>query len=281
MTLRILFICIFSFILASCGSKKVVVKKRSRTVVVASKIKKFPSVNQEKHVRNLEKKSANLNKNVLQYILKYAPIAVHEMHASGIPASITLAQGILESGSGKSLLATKSNNHFGIKCHSKWQGARVYHDDDEKGECFRKYQFVETSYKDHSAFLSKRSRYAFLFDYNKKDYRKWAKGLRKAGYATDKKYPQKLIKLIKTYRLYEFDSFKKKHYKTKKSRLKEDEIVQSSPSKELKNTSYVVKKGDTLYAISRKFNVSVVALKKQNNLESNDLEIGKTLIIEY
>jgi flagellum-specific peptidoglycan hydrolase FlgJ len=281
MTLRILFICIFSFILASCGSKKVVVKKRSRTVVVASKIKKFPSVNQEKHVRNLEKKSANLNKNVLQYILKYAPIAVHEMHASGIPASITLAQGILESGSGKSLLATKSNNHFGIKCHSKWQGARVYHDDDEKGECFRKYQFVETSYKDHSAFLSKRSRYAFLFDYNKKDYRKWAKGLRKAGYATDKKYPQKLIKLIKTYRLYEFDSFKKKQYKTKKSRLKEDEIVQSSPSKELKNTSYVVKKGDTLYAISRKFNVSVVALKKQNNLESNDLEIGKTLIIEY
>jgi|TARA_B110000238_G_scaffold168780_1_gene185430 flagellum-specific peptidoglycan hydrolase FlgJ len=281
MTLRILFICIFSFILASCGSKKVVVKKRSRTVVVASKIKKFPSVNQEKHVRNLEKKSANLNKNVLQYILKYAPIAVHEMHASGIPASITLAQGILESGSGKSLLATKSNNHFGIKCHSKWQGARVYHDDDEKGECFRKYQFVETSYKDHSAFLSKRSRYAFLFDYNKKDYKKWAKGLRKAGYATDKKYPQKLIKLIKTYRLYEFDSFKKKQYKTKKSRLKEDEIVQSSPSKELKNTSYVVKKGDTLYAISRKFNVSVVALKKQNNLESNDLEIGKTLIIEY
>ncbi|CAI8258399.1 MAG: Autolysin [Polaribacter sp. SA4-10] len=281
MTLRILFICIFSFILASCGSKKVVVKKRSRTVVVASKPKRFTPVNQEKHVRNLEKKSANLNKNVLQYILKYAPIAVHEMHASGIPASITLAQGILESGSGKSLLAIKSNNHFGIKCHSKWQGARVYHDDDEKGECFRKYQFVETSYKDHSAFLSKRSRYAFLFDYNKKDYKKWAKGLRKAGYATDKKYPQKLIKLIKTYRLYEFDSFKKKHYKTKKSRLKEDEIVQSSPSKELKNTSYVVKKGDTLYAISRKFNVSIEALKRLNNLDGNDLEIGKTLIIEY
>ena len=170
-------------------------------MVVASKPESFTSVNQVKHVRNLEKKSANLNKNVLQYILKYAPIAVHEMHASEIPASITLAQGILESGSGKSLLATKSNNHFGIKCHSKWQGERVYHDDDEKGECFRKYQFVETSYKDHSAFLSNRSRYAFLFDYNKKDYKKWAKGLRKAGYATDKKYPQKLIKLIRTYKL--------------------------------------------------------------------------------
>lgn len=279
MTLRILFICIFSFILVSCGSKKVVVKKRSKTMVVASKPESFTSVNQVKHVRNLEKKSANLNKNVLQYILKYAPIAVHEMHASEIPASITLAQGILESGSGKSLLATKSNNHFGIKCHSKWQGERVYHDDDEKGECFRKYQFVETSYKDHSAFLSNRSRYAFLFDYNKKDYKKWAKGLRKAGYATDKKYPQKLIKLIKTYKLYEFDSFKKKHYKTKKLKLKEDEIVQSTPSKELKNISYVVKKGDTLYAIAKKFNISVATLKKQNNLESNDLEIGKILII--
>ena len=99
-------------------------------MAVASKPESFTSVNQVKHVRNLEKKTANLNKNVLQYILKYAPIAVHEMHASEIPASITLAQGILESGSGKSLLATKSNNHFGIKCHSKWQGERVYHDDD-------------------------------------------------------------------------------------------------------------------------------------------------------
>jgi LysM repeat protein len=119
-----------------------------------------------------------------------------------------------------------------------------------------------------------------LFDYNKKDYKKWAKGLRKAGYATDRKYPQKLIKLIKTYKLYEFDSFKKKHYKTKKLKLKEDEIVQSAPSKELQSISYVVEKGDTLYAIARKFNISVAALKKQNNLESNDLEIGKILRIQ-
>tara|TARA_B110000090_G_scaffold58200_1_gene66480 strand:- start:470 stop:1315 length:846 start_codon:yes stop_codon:yes gene_type:complete len=280
MTLRILFICIFSFILTSCGSKKAVVKKRSRTVVVETKPNKFPSVNQAKHVRSLKRNYQGLNKNVLQYILRYAPIAVHEMHASKIPASITLAQGILESGSGKSTLATKSNNHFGIKCHNTWQGARVYHDDDEKGECFRKYQFVETSYKDHSAFLSKRSRYAFLFDYNKKDYKKWAKGLRKAGYATDKKYPQKLIKLIKTYRLYEFDSFKNKHYKTKKSKSKEDKVIKNTPPQKVKSKAYVVKKGDTLYAISRRFNISVKALKSKNNLESNDLEIGKTLIIE-
>ena len=120
-----------------------------------------------------------------------------------------------------------------------------------------------------------------MFDYNKRDYKKWAKGLRKAGYATDKKYPQKLIKLIKTYKLYEFDSFKKKQYKTKKSESKEDEIEQIPPPKKVKSKSYVVKKGDTLYAISRKFNISVEVLKRQNNLESNDLEIGKTLIIEY
>jgi flagellum-specific peptidoglycan hydrolase FlgJ len=281
MTLRTFFICIFSMVLASCGAKKGVVQKRSKTVVVAPRPQRFPSVNQAKHIRKLERNDKNLNQNVLKYILKYAPIAVHEMHVSKIPASITLAQGILESGSGKSLLATKSNNHFGIKCHTTWQGARVYHDDDEKGECFRKYKFVETSYKDHSDFLSKRRRYAFLFDYNKRDYKKWAKGLRKAGYATDKKYPQKLIKLIKTYKLYEFDSFKKKQYKTKKSESKEDEIEQIPPPKKVKSKSYVVKKGDTLYAISRKFNISVEVLKRQNNLESNDLEIGKTLIIEY
>lgn len=280
MTLRIFFICIFSLILTSCGSKKTIVKNRSATTIAEPTPKKYPSVNQARHVRSLVRNSKGLNENVLKYIRKYAPIAVHEMHISKIPASITLAQGILESGSGNSTLAKKSNNHFGIKCHT-WQGARVYHDDDEKGECFRKYKYVETSYKDHSAFLSKRSRYSFLFDYNKKDYKKWAKGLRKAGYATDKKYPAKLIKLIKTYKLYEFDSFKKKHYKTKKSKLVKDQRIKKAPSKKLKSNSYVIKKGDTLYAISKRFNVSVANLKKRNNLESNDLEIGKILIIEY
>ena len=103
------------------------------------------------------------------------------MHKFNIPASITLAQGILESGNGKSFLASKSNNHFGIKCHTNWQGERVYYDDDKKGECFRKYQYATTSFRDHSTFLSRRKRYAFLFDYPKNDYKKWAKGLKKAG----------------------------------------------------------------------------------------------------
>ena len=130
-----------------------------------------------------------------------------------IPASITLAQGILESGNGLSTLAKKSNNHFGIKCHKGWKGERVYHDDDEKGECFRKYTYVQTSYEDHSKFLTSRQRYAGLFKLKKTDYKGWARGLKKAGYATDKKYPKKLIKIIQDYKLYEFDKFTKKDLK--------------------------------------------------------------------
>lgn len=143
-----------------------------------------------------------------KYIDKYSALAVEEMYRSGIPASITLAQGMLESGNGLSELAVRSNNHFGIKCHNSWAGARVYHDDDEKGECFRKYDTPHESFRDHSDFLRYRDRYKFLFDLELTDYSGWAHGLRKAGYATDPKYPQKLIKLIEEYRLYEFDTQK-------------------------------------------------------------------------
>ena len=139
------------------------------------------------------------------YIERYAPLAVSEMYRSGIPASITLAQGMLESGNGRSELALKSNNHFGIKCHNNWSGGRVYHDDDRKGECFRKYDHPKESYHDHSDFLRYRDRYKFLFDYKVTDYKAWAYGLKKAGYATDPAYPRKLIKLIEDYRLYEYD----------------------------------------------------------------------------
>ena len=139
------------------------------------------------------------------YIEKYSRIAVAEMYRSGVPASITLAQGLLESGYGRSELALKSNNHFGIKCHNGWQGGRVYHDDDAKGECFRKYDDPEDSYRDHSDFLRYRDRYKFLFDYEITDYRSWAYGLKKAGYATDPSYPTKLIKLIEDYQLHRYD----------------------------------------------------------------------------
>lgn len=140
-----------------------------------------------------------------KYIEKYAPIAVSEMYRSGVPASITLAQGLLESGNGQSELARKSNNHFGIKCHNNWTGGRVYHDDDRKGECFRKYSHPYESYRDHSDFLRYRDRYKFLFDYKVTDYKAWAYGLKKAGYATDPAYPKKLIKLIEDYDLHEYD----------------------------------------------------------------------------
>ena len=139
------------------------------------------------------------------YIEEYAVLAVSEMYRSGVPASITLAQGMLESGNGQSALARMSNNHFGIKCHNNWGGDRVYHDDDAKGECFRKYPHPDQSYRDHSDFLRYRDRYKFLFDYKVTDYKAWAYGLKKAGYATDPAYPTKLINLIETYNLYEYD----------------------------------------------------------------------------
>ena len=145
------------------------------------------------------------NQNYVTYIRKYKDIAVEEMYRSGIPASITLSQGLLESGAGLSQLAVKSNNHFGIKCHNGWQGGKVYHDDDAKGECFRKYSDPLESYRDHSDFLRYRDRYKFLFDYEITDYKSWAYGLKKAGYATDPGYPGKLISIIEQYGLSQYD----------------------------------------------------------------------------
>lgn len=139
------------------------------------------------------------------YIEKYAPIAVVKMQEHGIPASITLAQGILESGAGQSELARKSNNHFGIKCHNDWTGDKVYHDDDKKQECFRKYKSVELSYEDHSQFL-KKPRYKKLFDLDPTDYKNWAKGLKECGYATAPDYSKRLIELIELYELYKYDN---------------------------------------------------------------------------
>ena len=140
------------------------------------------------------------------YIAKYSSIAIDEMNRYNIPASITLAQGILESGNGESRLATQGNNHFGIKCHDNWNGETIIEDDDEKGECFRRYSKVSDSYRDHSLFLTERGRYSFLFKYKNTDYKKWAKGLKKAGYATNPKYANLLIDLIEKYDLGRFDN---------------------------------------------------------------------------
>ena len=138
------------------------------------------------------------------YVIKYSDLAIREMKQYNIPASITLSQGILESGNGESRLATKGNNHFGIKCHG-WQGQEIYADYDEENECFRKYRKVEDSFRDHSIFLKKNGRYSFLFELDLNDYVGWAHGLKKAGYATSPNYAEKLISLIEKYDLSKFD----------------------------------------------------------------------------
>ena len=148
---------------------------------------------------------SSLHQQRVEYREKYKEYAVSKMHEHGIPASITLAQGMLESGNGKSRLAVEGNNHFGIKCHSDWKGKRIYHDDDKRGECFRVYKSPEQSFEDHSAFLRGYSRYAFLFDLDPTDYKGWARGLKRAGYATDPKYAERLIKIIEEEELWKLD----------------------------------------------------------------------------
>tara|TARA_B000000477_G_scaffold17392_1_gene14906 strand:- start:474 stop:1058 length:585 start_codon:yes stop_codon:yes gene_type:complete len=140
------------------------------------------------------------------YVKKYAPSATKNMRFFKIPASITLAQGILESGYGEGTLAKNANNHFGIKCHKDWKGKTITHDDDEKGECFRSYKNPLRSYRDHSLFLVNRDRYSNLFKLKRKDYKGWATGLKAAGYATDPKYADKLISLIERFNLTRFDN---------------------------------------------------------------------------
>ena len=180
------------------------------------KIKPVSKINKTQPVQKTKttfKKNINLkNKSALDrandYILKFSYVAQEEMRKFKIPASITLAQGILESGVGYGRLAMEANNHFGIKCHKDWKGKKIFHDDDQKGECFRVYINPNNSYRDHSNFLSNRSRYDFLFDFKITNYKAWAKGLKKAGYATDPNYPKKLIDIIERYQLYKFDNFK-------------------------------------------------------------------------
>ena len=207
------------------------------------------------------------------YIKEYKAAAINEMHYYGIPASITLAQGVLESASGTSTLAVNANNHFGIKCHVDWRGDVIYHDDDEKQECFRKYNRVSESFRDHSLFLSERNRYAFLFELRKTDYKGWAKGLQKAGYATSKVYAKKLIKLIDEYDLTQYD--KKSLNRKDKEKLKEQRVVESPVTDvtkvyEKNYTKYVLAKGGDLYDdIAEKTDVWLWELLKYNEREND------------
>lgn len=204
------------------------------------------------------------NSRYVEYIEVYDKIAVEQMREHRIPASITLAQGLLESGAGQSVLARKSNNHFGIKC-GNWRGKSVRHDDDARDECFRAYRNPRESYEDHSVFLKSGSRYAFLFELDITDYKAWARGLKKAGYATDPSYANRLIQIIEDYELYKYDS-----RKGKKQKVKPKEDVSSVRPHQVyiaNELLYVIaRRGDTFEEIGKEFDIRASKLVKYNDL---------------
>lgn len=214
------------------------------------------------------------NKQYENYIKKYRELAVEEMKKYHIPASITLAQGLLESGAGQSTLARKSNNHFGIKCGSDWRGKTVSHDDDARGECFRAYKHPKESYEDHSKFLAGRSRYASLFKLKITDYKGWARGLKKAGYATNPRYADQLIGIIELYELHKYDE--KNYLKWIK---KNPNPHQTYIANDL--LYIVVRAGDSWKSISKEFDISQKKLRKYNDLyKGYALQVGDILYLE-
>jgi LysM repeat protein len=231
-----------------------------------------------------------------EYIEKYKDIAIKKMAEYKIPASITLAQGILESGNGNSRLARKANNHFGIKCHKDWTGKTLKEHDDERNECFRKYSSAEDSYRDHSVFLTTRDRYAQLFKLEITDYKGWAKELKKAGYATNPKYPQLLIKIIEENRLFQYDktqvaSKKPKTKITNKGKAYFPDISKLDPfetSIESRNVYknngikyIVVEKGDDFWKIAEEFGIYAWQVYKYNELTKKyKLQKGQLIYLE-
>ena len=215
-----------------------------------------------------------------KYIKTYSALAIEQQKKYKIPASITLAQGLLESGAGQSDLARRSNNHFGIKCHSDWRGGRVYHDDDLRGECFRKYKRVEDSYEDHSKFL-KRSRYDRLFQLKITDYKGWARGLQKCGYATDRAYANKLIKVIEDYQLYRYDTGKV-HKLTRQEKKKLKYPTVKYTIYRTYGLLYVyAKENDSFDQIAQNLDFPVKDLKKFNEVpEDFPLQKGDIVYIE-
>lgn len=299
----------------------------NKLFILAFTIVCFSACKTKKYSRNnkqIEKAAHKANPDIksyttLNYIDAFKDVAIEEMNKYGIPASITLAQGIIESGSGNSTLAKYANNHFGIKCTSDWKGKGYFKDDDKANDCFRVYKDARESYKDHSEFL-KRKRYSFLFELDKNDYKNWALGLKQAGYATNPKYPALLIGVIDKYQLYQYDQSESERDKLKREDKVFSEInanipnekkkftpVEVPPSKEViktpdtlrittpvvsdtpatvpdiapifKPSSYTVKQGDTLYGISKRYNITIDELKALNNLTDNGIKIGQKLVL--
>ena len=241
-------------------------------------------------VKNAEKVSATNSSSIKtpaeSYIERFKNIAISEMNGSGIPASITLAQGILESGNGNSRLAKEANNHFGIKCSTEWKGETILQDDDNKDDCFRVYKSPEESFKDHTEFL-KRKRYAPLFELDKNDYRGWANGLKTAGYATNLRYAELLISLVERYDLSRFDRLENEREKTIREDKVMKEIAMNIPTEKKQETVksptvmkiYEVRSGDTLTSVSKQFTLSVADLKALNSLENENLFLGQLLLV--
>lgn len=200
------------------------------------------------------------------YIERFWQLAVEHQEEYGIPASITLAQGLLESGAGRSTLATKGNNHFGIKCHGEWKGKKMLRDDDKKDDCFRVYNTPEESYADHSRFLS-RKRYSRLFKLDLTDYQAWARGLKECGYATDPNYAARLITIIERYSLYTFDTEAGRNAEETAAFIA-DMLVRTHPVRRSRGLHYVVATpGDTYESIAKEFNI-----KKKKLLKFNDVK---------
>lgn len=225
-----------------------------------------------------------------EYISKYADIAIRQMKQYGVPASIILAQGMLESDNGNSSLATKANNHFGIKCHKDWTGPTMYHDDDRKDECFRKYKNSEGSYMDHSLFLRGGRRYATLFDLEPTDYKGWAHGLKKAGYATNPKYAEMLIKIIEDNELHKFD--KGVTIAVESPRKGTGQLVDvdgftidiyKTRSVYIRNRIkyIIVKEGDTFESLTKELSLMPWQLHKYNDLtKDSTLRVGQEIYIQ-
>lgn len=276
-------IALFSLVLfiMSCNSKKAIIQttKSDRVKTHQSDVVKNHEPTPTKNIENSSSKTEILEATtrvkvtteiVLAYIANYKEIAKKNMKEFGIPSSICLGQGILESGAGTGPLSSLANNHFGIKCHKDWTGPSVKYDDDAAQECFRKYNMPSESYNDHALFLKGRKWYEPLFKLEKDDYKGWARGLKAAGYATDPKYPEKLIAIIERYHLNQYDS----------EVLGREYVAKSIQSTNSKYKEYQVSQGDTLYSISKKFNVNIDDLKKKNNISDNALSIGQSLIVE-
>lgn len=250
---------------------------------------------------NLLGGAQTLSKSYLSYIEQYHEIAEKQQREHGVPASITLAQGLLESGAGQSYLSKSSNNHFGIKC-SDWQGEKIYYDDDTKDECFRKYSQVLDSYEDHCAFLKSRPRYASLFELKPTDYEGWAFGLKKAGYATDPTYAYKLISIVENYSLHKFDIEEayaknstvsevklKTSSKTSPKRIIEEKttsigFVKATTTHELKRVNGVIfvtaTAGDSFGTIADEFNIGEARLRRYNDVDSyGKLAVGDRVFL--